>query len=74
LRDLLGVEAEPQLVRTWRWPKANPVYEVSHQKRVSRIEDATPEGVHITGAGYRGSGIPHCIQAGRAVAANVLGG
>ena len=74
LRDLLGVEAEPQFVRIWRWPKANPVYEVSHQKRVSRIEAATPERVHITGAGYRGSGIPHCIQDGQAVARNVLKG
>ena len=72
LRDLLGVEAEPQFVRTWRWPKANPVYEVSHQKRVVRIESSTPEGIHITGAGYRGSGIPHCIQDGKAMAADVL--
>ncbi len=72
LRDLLGITAGPSLVRTWCWPRTNPVYEVHHQKRVVRIESATPPGIHITGAGYRGSGIPHCIQDGMATAGRVL--
>lgn len=70
--ELLGITADPILVRTWRWPKTNPIYEVDHLEKVARIEARTPGGIHITGAGYRGSGIPHCIQDGLATAGRVL--
>ena len=64
----LGVTAEPELVEVWRWEGANPVYAVGHEERVREIEGrrATIPNLFLTGAGYRGLGLPDCIADGRA--------
>ena len=72
-RKLLGISAEPALRKVYRWPRLNPQHEVGHLDRLVAIDDrltALP-GVHITGAGFRGVGIPDCIANGRATAAAV---
>ena len=68
---LLDISGEPSLARVYRWPGLNPQYEVGHLERLAAI-DARLErlpGVQLTGAGFRGVGIPDCIAAGRAAGA-----
>lgn len=62
LKALLGIDARPLFHRIYRWPRANPQYDVGHLKRVEAIEAALPERVYVTGSPYRGIGIPDCVH------------
>ena len=66
LRAILGITAAPILAKAYRWPKANPQYDVGHPTRMDEIDQivAWHHGLHLTGAAYRGAGIPDCIQSG----------
>ncbi len=75
LRTIMGITAEPTLAKAYRWPKANPQYNLGHDTRVAEIEHLLTNipGLYLAGAAYRGAGIPDCIQSGilaaRAIAA-----
>jgi protoporphyrinogen/coproporphyrinogen III oxidase len=71
LRDVLGIAAEPELWRIFRWPRALPQYELGHPARLARIEAGLGRhpGLRLAGASYRGVGIPDCIESGRRAAA-----
>jgi oxygen-dependent protoporphyrinogen oxidase len=73
LRPLLGIAGEPILKRVYRWERANAQHEVGHLDRLARIEQALTAlpGLHLTGSGYRGVGIPDCVADGRATARKV---
>lgn len=73
LRPLLGILGEPLLKRVYRWDRGNAQHEVGHLDRIARIETAllTIPGLHLTGSGYRGVGIPDCVADGRATAKKV---
>lgn len=76
LRPLLGVNGTPILTRVFRWADAMPQYDVGHLAHVAVIEEAlrqTP-GIIVTGAGYRGVGIPDCIRQGHEAAHAALAG
>lgn len=65
LRALMGITAEPLVTRIYRWPNANPQYDLGHLDRVTEMEArlaATAPGVHLTGSAYRGVGIPDCVH------------
>lgn len=70
LARLLGIEARPSLVRVYRWPRANAQHNVGHLDRVARIDARLRRlpGLFVTGSGFRGTGIPDCVEDGRAVA------
>lgn len=65
----LGIRFEPEEVRITRWPSAFAQYRPHHAAWVDAVEAALPLGVFVTGAGFRGIGIPACVRAGSAVAA-----
>jgi oxygen-dependent protoporphyrinogen oxidase len=65
LQQLMGIDAEPIFRRIYRWPRANPQYDVYHLQRVTAIEEALPPGVFVSGSPYRGIGIPDCVHQGR---------
>ncbi len=69
LHHHLGVRFEPDEVRITRWPSAFAQYRPHHAAWVDAVEAALPPGVFVTGAGFRGIGIPACVRAGSAVAA-----
>jgi len=73
LRPLLGIVGEPLLRRVYRWDRGNAQHEVGHLERLARIETvlSTIPGLHLTGSGYRGVGIPDCVADGRATARKV---
>jgi oxygen-dependent protoporphyrinogen oxidase len=73
LRDVLGVTAEPRLVRVFRWPKSMPQYRVGHLDRVSQIREALRvlPGVALAGNYMSGVGLPDCIRSGGAAAVHI---
>jgi oxygen-dependent protoporphyrinogen oxidase len=70
LHATMGIVAKPVLAKAYRWHKANPQYEVGHQRRIAGIDRiiASHPGLHLAGAAYHGSGIPDCIYSGAKVA------
>ena len=76
---LLGIRAEPTLVRVHRWPRGMPQYVLGHPAHLRRIDAALERhpGLALAGAAYRGVGIPDCIdsaeEAARAVAGVLAG-
>lgn len=75
LQKVMGVQAPPLATLVTRWDRAIPQYAVGHLELVAKIEArlAAAGPVFITGAGYRGSGIPDCIAQAHATAAAVHG-
>ena len=67
---LLGLDRRPHLARVYRWNRANPQHNVGHLARVAAIEArlAGCPGLFVTGAGFRGVGIPDCVADGRRTA------
>jgi oxygen-dependent protoporphyrinogen oxidase len=74
LASMCGVTAEPGYVEVNRWMKAMPQYTLGHLDRLSQIEGALSRygGLILTGAGYRGVGIPDCIRDGAVAAERVV--
>jgi oxygen-dependent protoporphyrinogen oxidase len=73
LRRVAGVTESPLIHRIARWPAGMPQYTLGHRQRIERIAGKLAEhpGLHLTGASYRGVGIPDCIASGWAVADSI---
>ena len=74
LSKILGINTTPNFVKLYRWRQATAQYEVGHLKRLSKIERCLRRfpGLHLTGSGYRGTGIPDCVADGRNVATKAI--
>jgi oxygen-dependent protoporphyrinogen oxidase len=74
LRQIMGVNATPVLTQIYRWPGANPQYDVGHLERVDKMETMAADlpGLYFTGSAYRGVGLPDCIQQGETTAEAVI--
>jgi oxygen-dependent protoporphyrinogen oxidase len=57
----LGLDLQPTAARVTRWPGAFPQYRPHHRDWLARVDAATPPGLFLTGASYRGIGVPACI-------------
>ena len=76
LNDILGSNATPEQVGVARWERSLPQYQVGHLFLVEQIERSLERHprVAVTGAGYRGSGLPDCIRNAQAAARSVARG
>ncbi len=74
LQTIAGVSAAPIHAEVHRWPRGMPQYHLGHQERLRHIEAALGEhpGLYLTGAAYRGIGVPDCIRDGTETADRVL--
>jgi protoporphyrinogen/coproporphyrinogen III oxidase len=74
LTGMCGMTGEPGFVEVNRWMKAMPQYTLGHLERLEQIEAALSRygGLILTGAGYRGVGIPDCIRDGAVAADRVM--
>lgn len=64
----IGVAFTPHATRITRWVESFPQYRPGHFARVEDLEAtlrASAPGVVVTGASYRGIGIPACVQQAR---------
>jgi oxygen-dependent protoporphyrinogen oxidase len=70
LADLAGIRAQPTYGEVNRWNRGMPQYTVGHLDRLVQIEAGLSRypGLVLTGAAYRGVGIPDCIREGQASA------
>jgi oxygen-dependent protoporphyrinogen oxidase len=74
LRDTMGIDAEPEMVRIYRHQRAIPQYLVGHAARLERIEARLRDfpGVVLTGNAYRGVGINDCVRQAKEAAKQVV--
>ena len=74
LGDIMGIEAEPLLVRVFRWKNSMPQYTIGHEERVSWIDErvASIKGLYLTGSAYHGIGISDSIRYGEIVAKKII--
>ena len=71
LARAMRLTATPTATLVQRWPRAIPQYVVGHADRLERLERLVPDGIHLTGAAYRGSGLAACVAAARRTATDV---
>ena len=74
LSVLCGITATPTFVEVNRWWKAMPQYTLGHLDRLTQLDAALSRypGLVLTGAGYRGVGIPDCIRDGALAADQIV--
>jgi len=74
--ELLGMkpDAQPVFSRVYRWAGGMPQYTLGHLDRVDEIEarSAGIPGFALAGGGYRGVGVPNCIESGERAVSKVL--
>jgi len=74
LRRSMGIAAEPRMVHVVRTPAGLPQYAVGHLARLERVEAGLAHlpGLLVTGAAFRGVGLPDCIRQGEVAADSIL--
>ena len=74
LKEMVRLDAKPQLVRIYRWRGAMAQYPPGHLERVDRIEKRIAEipGLAVAGNAFRGIGVPDCVRTGTVAAQSVL--
>lgn len=63
LQDILGLRAEPDFVRIFRWKKAIPQYLVGHAARLEDIDQKLQRhpGLILTGNAFKGVSLNDCV-------------
>jgi len=71
LEFIMGITAPPKQKWIYRWPQGMPQYIIGHPDRLIALDQVMSDnpGLYLTGAAYRGIGIPDCILQGRRAAA-----
>lgn len=74
LAHILGITAEPVLVRIYRWIRGMSQYTLGHLERMDGVESvlAGHPGLFLAGGSYRGVGIGDCINLGTKAAEGAL--
>ena len=74
LDGIVGLKAEPQFSKIYRWNKAMPKYTVGHMDRMAVLdrEMAQHPGLHLIGCSYKGIGIGGCVAESQIAAEKVL--
>lgn len=75
LAEILGINADPELVWTYRWEKAIPQYLVGHHARLDRLDEclAKHRRLHLHGNAYRGVAVNDCIAQSFALSEKIAG-
>lgn len=71
MKEIMGITAKPLFTEISRLEKSMPQYPVGHLQGISSLKEElyhTMPGIHITGAGYEGIGLPDCIKQAKEVA------
>lgn len=74
LDGILGLRANAQFSRIYRWHKGMPKYTVGHLDRIAmldRILEGHP-GLHLIGCSYKGIGIGDCVHEAQVAAEKIL--
>jgi oxygen-dependent protoporphyrinogen oxidase len=74
LDTILGLRADAQFSKVFRWHRGMPKYTVGHLDRISLIDRmlAMHPGLHLIGCSYKGIGIGDCIHEAQIAAERIL--
>jgi protoporphyrinogen/coproporphyrinogen III oxidase len=74
LKEIMGIQTEPDFVRIFRHQQAIPQYTVGHAKRLRALDERLGEhpGLFFTGNAFSGVGINDCVNASNQTAERVL--
>ncbi|WP_028562473.1 protoporphyrinogen oxidase [Paenibacillus pinihumi] len=75
VKEIMGVNTEPQFAEITRLRHSMPQYPVGHVENMARLRKRAAEqlpGVWITGAAFDGVGLPDCIRQGKEAASAIL--
>jgi len=74
LKEILGLEAEPQFTLVFRWRYGLPQYETGHLERAAQVEAQLRQlpGMHLIGNSLYGIGVPDCIRSARQAVERLL--
>ena len=74
LQSMAGITAMPIYAQVHRWERGMPQYILGHLERLEVIQGSLSpyRGLYLTGAAYRGIGIPDCIRDGSDTAEAVV--
>ncbi len=74
LAELVAARGEPLETHVMRWRNSMPQYHVGHLLRVDKIvlRVAAQDGLQLAGSGYRGVGIPQCVESGQKAAERLV--
>lgn len=74
LQATMGIIAEPEFARVYRWVRGMPQYTLGHLDRLEAIEQrlANHPGLYLCGASYRGIGTGDCIHSAEQAVAQAL--
>jgi len=67
LASLMGIDAEPRMVKVYRFEQGSAQMRVGHLATMRRAREglaASAPGLRVAGGGYDGVGIPDCIRQG----------
>jgi oxygen-dependent protoporphyrinogen oxidase len=76
LDTILGLKANAQFSKVYRWVKGMPKYTVGHLARVDVLDRTllSHPGLHLIGCSYKGIGIGDCIHQAQIAAEKILKG
>ena len=68
-----NVDSDPIFSKVYRWNKSLPQYTPGHLQRISKLDTLIKRhnGLYLTGAAYRGVGLPDCIREGYLVSEEI---
>ncbi len=74
LDTVLGLKANPQFSKIYRWFKGMPKYTVGHLDRIGLLDRALSlhPGLHVIGCSYKGIGIGDCVHEAQIAAEKIL--
>lgn len=75
LKELLGIEATPQMIEISRCTQSMPQYPLGHREQMDSLRTQLAlqmPGVWLCGGGYDGVGIPDCIAYAKKTAEQVI--
>jgi oxygen-dependent protoporphyrinogen oxidase len=74
LRQIMGIDCEPDFIRIYRHSQAIPQYTKGHGDKLVALAGAlgAHPGLFLTGNAYRGIGLNDCISAANVVAGQVV--
>ena len=75
LRDIVGIDSEPEMVRLFRWSQGIPQYHIGHGNLIRTIESelTAVRGLHLAGNAYFGIGLNECVKRADEVVTRLIG-
>jgi protoporphyrinogen/coproporphyrinogen III oxidase len=74
LAGIIGLKAEPDFLRVFRWERAIPQYELGHYLKLEALDAAAArhKGFYLTGNAYRGIAVNDCIAGSVKLAEKII--